>query len=282
MSQKFLTLAMIFPSWKHICDKYDEICKSLPKQYPTRKQRLDKEESIHWEQTAFESILMLLIRFKIPFTTSASEVQKNIKTSDGKDKEIDFSINILGQEIYFGATSFRDSRKDLNKDTISTNHSIHDIRYSNGRFTKSAQVTSIRPYDAYLNRRLAVRVAREGKHVLQSDYIYVVFPTKDFGFGGGLDVLGKDFSFDNTDYHYKTNSITGLILIGELINVQSNKEYIERDVWVVKTKAFPHASDTVKMLLRQLDNATIDHRIDHQIIRDMLKKSNLHKTPNTT
>jgi hypothetical protein len=278
MSSNLPALEMIFPPWKLICDKYDELCELLIKQYPSERQVLEKEESIHWEQTALESILIILIHLKIPFITSASDVQKTIKTNDGKEKEIDFSITISGREIFFGVTSFRDSKKDFNKDILSTNHPISDISYPDGHFSKSAQVISTRPHDAYLNRRLAVRVAREGKHELPSDYIYVAFPTVNFGFGGGLDALGKDFSFDNTDYHYKINGITGLILIGEFINVQSNKTYIEQDVWIFKTKVFPHASDTVKTLLHRFDNVMIDHRINHQNIRDMLK--NLKSPPN--
>ena len=116
MTPKLATLEMKFPQWKLICDKYDLICEELPKKYPSRELALKKEESIHWEQTAFENILELLIHFNISFTTSASHVQKNIRTIDGKNKEIDFSITIYGHEIYFGATSFRDSKKDFNKD----------------------------------------------------------------------------------------------------------------------------------------------------------------------
>ncbi len=118
-------------------------------------------------------------------------------------------------------------------------------------------------------------MATEGKHVLPSDYVYVAFPTADIGFGGGgLDALSKDFSFDNTDYNYAINSITGFILIGEFIEIKPNKSEIKRDVWICNTKAFPHASDTVKTLLHKFDNATIDHRIHHQYIREMLKALN--------
>lgn len=264
------TLDSVFPPWQEICDKYDAICGQLHQQYPSPELASQKEESIHWEQTAFELILTLLVHLQISFTTSADNVQKIVKTEDGLDKEIDFSINIQNKEIYFGVTSFSDSPKDFRKDVDNTPIEIFDLKYPDGFISPTAEISSHRPHRAYLNRRLAVRVAREGKHRLDSDYIYIAFPKSDKGFGGGLDAIAKDFSITDSDYTYPTNGITGIVLIGEYLNIQPNRKFIEQDIWLVKSYAFPHASALIRNLLSVIDNVTINMRQRFEDAKNLL------------
>jgi hypothetical protein len=264
----------VFPPWKAICDKYDVICEEIPKKYSSKTKADQKEESIHWEQTAFELMILLLLGKKIPFETTENDVQKIIKTEKNIDKEIDFSIRVKDQEIYFGATSFNHSEKDISKDFHPTSIEILDIRYSDGTVSEAANISSLRSHSVYLNRRLAVRVAKEGKHELDSDYVYIVFPKSDAGFGGGLDAISKDFSFSESSYTYPKNGITGLILIGEHINIQAKKMSIEHGIWLVKTIAFSHSSPVVREMLSQLNNITIDMRPRFQEIYKILPSEN--------
>lgn len=265
-------LESVFPQWRTICDKYDAICARIPQTYPSEQKAAQKEESIHWEQTAFELIITLLISARVPFETSDNNIQKIVKSTSGVDKEIDFSIHVKSKEIYFGVTSFSDSEKDFSKDVNDTSIDISDVEYSDGTVSDAAKIISVRPHGAYLNRRLVVRVAKEGKHILDSDYIYIVFPKRAAGFGGGLDAISKDFSFSNSksSYIYPNNGITGLIIVGEYVNIQSNKMFIEHGVWLVKTIAFPHASSTVGEILAQMDNTIVDMRPKFQEVRNML------------
>ena len=260
MTYSLPTLESVFPPWKAICDKYDVICEEIPNKYSSKIKAGQKEESVHWEQTAFELMILLLLGKGIPFETTENDVQKIIKTQKDIDKEIDFSISIRDEEIYFGATSFNHSEKDFYKDLNSTSIEISDVRYSDGTVSEIANISSVRSHSAYLNRRLAVRVAREGKHVLDSDYVYIVFPKSDAGFGCGLDAISKNFSFSESSYTYPKNSITGLIVFGEYINIQAKKMSIEHGVWLVKTIAFSHSSPIVREMLSQLNNITIDMR----------------------
>ena len=166
---------------------------------------------------------MLLLQLDFSFKASADSVQKLIKSTDEVDKEIDFSIHLFEKEIYFGVTSFSDSLKDFSKDTNDTSIEIKNLKYSNGLTSPIARITSIRSHHEYMNRRLAVRIAKEGKHKLDSDYIYVVFPKSAKGFGGGLDAISKDFTFTDSKYTYQSNGITGIIIgLTHWALVQSN------------------------------------------------------------
>lgn len=280
MAPALHNLGSIFPPWNDICAKYDAICERLSAQYPSKKDASKKEESVHWEQTAFELLLTVLVNRKIPFNTSAECVQKVVKTLDGKDKEIDFSISLNEEELYFGVTSFADSEKDFAKDVSEEDIPIFDLKRPGETLSDTAKITSVRSHRTYLNRRLVVRVAKEGRHRLPSDYLYVAFPKAALGFGGGLDAIAKDFSFDDGDYSYQENGITGLILIGEHLNAQSKRKFVERDVWLIKTKAFSHASQTARNLLTQLDGITINMRPRFEEIRRLLAKSNRGNPPN--
>ena len=274
MTYSLPTLESMFPPWKAICDKYDVICEEIPNKYSSKIKADQKEESIHWEQTAFELMILFLLGIKIPFETTENDVQKIIKTKKYIDKEIDFSIRIKGREIYFGATRFNHSEKDLSKDFNPTSIEISDIRYSDGTVSEKANISSLRLHSVYLSRRLAVRVAREGKHELDSDYVYIVFPKSDAGFGGGLDAISKDFSFSESSYTYPKNSITGLIVFGEYINIQAKKMSIEHGVWLVKTIAFSHSSPIVREMLSQLNSITIDMRPRFKEIHRILSTEN--------
>jgi hypothetical protein len=274
------TLDPFFAPWKDICVKYDAICEGLLTQHPSKEDADRKEESIHWEQTAFELLILLLVALKVPFDTGADCVQKIIKTQDGKDKEIDFSIFINGTELFFGVTSFSDSEKDFSKDLDVTDIPITDLKYPDGTVSDTAKITTVRSHRAYLDRRLVVRVAKEGKHLLPSDYIYIAFPKIAPGFGRGLDAIAKDFSFGEGDYTFPENGITGLILIGEYLNIQPKRKSIERDIWLIKTKAFPHASETARDLLLQLDGKTIDMRPKFEDIRKLMADTTPGTSPN--
>ena len=57
------------------------------------------------------------------------------------------------------------------------------------------------------------------------------------------------------------------------INIQPKRKSIERDIWLVKTKVFSHASETARNLLIQLDGITIDMRPRFQELRRLLAKA---------
>jgi hypothetical protein len=274
MSNSLPKSEFVFPVWQSICAKYDVIWGEIPRKYPSATKAAEKEKSIYWEQAAFELIISLLLGKKVPFETTANDVQKIVKTTENIDEEIDFSIRIKGEEIYFGVTSFRDSEKDFSKDVNTDSIDISDIKYSDGTVSDEAMISSSRPHSEYLNRRLAVRVAREGKHKLERDYVYIVFPTVAIGFGGSLDAISKDFSFFDSKYTYQSNSITGLIVVGEHINTQTEGMFIENDIWLLKTIAFPHASHIVREILIELDNTIVDMRAKFQEMREMLAVEN--------
>jgi hypothetical protein len=264
------TLDSVFPPWKDIADKYDAICTHLSQHYQSEEERAQKQESIHWEQTAFELLVTVLLSLQIPFDTGAGRVQQIIQTLDGKDKEIDFSLSINNFELYFGVTSFSDSEKDFAKDVEDANIPISNLKRSDGVVSDAAAITSVRSQRNYVSRRLVVRVATEGKHRLASDYIYMCFPKLAPGFGGGLDAMPADFSFDAGLYTYPENGITGLIVVGEYLSVEPKRQSIQHDVWQLRTKVFPHASETARTLLRELDGINVDMRPRFAEIRRLL------------
>jgi hypothetical protein len=253
-------LDSVFPSWKDICNKYDDICAEILQHYSLTEKALEKEESVHWEQTALELIVTYLVETHTPFDINTDDIQRNVRTTEGKEKEIDFSIRIKNKEVYFGVTSFSDEEKDFRKDNINITCDIQEMKHSDATGSNTAKLVMHRPHYQYLNRRLVTRVAREGKHRLYSDYIYIAFPKVAAGFNGGLDAISKDFSFDGSNYFYKETGITGLILVGEYIDDQPGESSINPDIWLLKTASFPHTSPMIQKFLSQLDNIKINMR----------------------
>jgi hypothetical protein len=50
------------------------------------------------------------------------------------------------------------------------------------------------------------------------------------------------------------------IIVGEYLVVNPKQTFIQSDVWLIKTIAFPHASNEAQKFLKAVNNATIDMR----------------------
>lgn len=131
----------------------------------------------------------------------------------------------------------------------------------------------VRPHNEYLNRRMAVRVAREGRHKFKSDYIYIFFPKLDRGFGGGLDGISKTFTFTSkANYEYKPIGITGLIVVANYVEITPTFKGIRENTLLLRTLAFNNCSNQITSFLADLDSNTIDMGLRYKQAKALLEK----------
>lgn len=276
MNKNVLTLSSVFPPWEAISDRYEVLFSSLRDSIRDPVKCAEKEESLFWEQFAFELIITMLLTKQIPFETSVNDVQPLVTDLNGTETEIDFRIRIHEKDIYFGVTHFYDRAKDLGKDIEQIDVPISDLKKNGILQSETARMVSIRPHSEYLNRRIVVRVAREGKHKFGNDYIYIIFPKIDSSFGGELDGISKKFTFSSkTNYEYRPYGITGLILFGEYVEILPKCSRLQKNVMLTRTLAFDNCSKLVKELLANFDMNTIDMHLRNEQVRALLMNNGL-------
>lgn len=78
-----MTLASVFPPWGDISDKYEALFVALKNSIKDPDMLAEKEESLYWEQFAFQLIITMLLAKQIQFETSADDVQPAIKDLNG-------------------------------------------------------------------------------------------------------------------------------------------------------------------------------------------------------
>lgn len=103
MNHNVATLSSFFPAWESISEKYELLFSNLEKNIRDQIKREEKEESLHWEQFAFELMITILLAKHLPFDTSDNDVQPLVKDVNGLEKEIDFRIRIMGEEVYLAS-----------------------------------------------------------------------------------------------------------------------------------------------------------------------------------
>jgi hypothetical protein len=232
----------------------------------------EREESLYWEEFGFELMVNILLERGIPFDTTVDDVQPLVKDLNGIEKEIDFRIRIRGNEVFFGVSHFYGRRKDLEKDMGDVDIEVVELRRGEEVIPGKGKIVGVRPQKEYLNRRMAVRVAREGRHKFSSDYIYIFFPKLDRGFGGGLDCISKTFTFSSkANYEYRPFGITGLIVVGNYAEITTTFKGIREETLLVRTLAFDDSSNLMKGFLADLDMNTIDMRDRLEQVRTLLK-----------
>jgi hypothetical protein len=220
--------------------------------------------ALFWEQYGFETIFPILKQLKIPFRINPGDIRPYVRTVDGKEVEVDFRIEIDSTPVYFGVTAFYSRPEDLLKDLEDINAPLHDLKqdtFYDGHLISSEEIGSAtlvkkRPQTEYLNRRMAVRIAREGKHMFPHDYIYIFFPQADPGFGGGIDGIPASFKFES-NYTFKQSGIRGIMLIGQYVEVHSRGMMVRKDKWCMRTKPLG-CSSQLEYLLKRLDGVTLD------------------------
>lgn len=267
------SLDSMYPPWKTIADKYESLFDDLKVRRGDAADYSQKEEALFWENQGFELMVTLLVRKRIPFEAGVQDVQPIIEDERGVPKEVDFRMRIRNIPTLFGVTHFHDGPKDLQKDVEGRSTPIHEIR-KNGNFVAShGTIVGSRPQDEYLNRRIAVRIAREGKTKLPYDYIYMLFPQCAPGFGGGLDCIPLGFQFDReSKYEYKPVGITGLVLIGQHIKATSTGMNISDDELLIRTLPFPSCSPVARQLLQALDHCVVSNRKRNEQAQEVIAR----------
>jgi hypothetical protein len=269
------SLDAFYPPWRDISYKYEMLFQCLKTRIKDPSHYKKMEESLFWEYYAFEIILTILLYKGIQFETSVEDIQPIVQDMKGTSKEIDFRIHIGEIPVLFGVTHFQGRPKDLRKDVERTNIPLLKFRRDGFPLERNGTLVSTRPQREYLNRRIAVRIAREGKIKFYHDYIYILFPKLDIGFGGGLDVIPIGFQFDKySKYKYMPVAITGLILIGQYIETEPPHTGISENELIVRTKVFQSCSPKIARILRFIDNTIIDETKRNKQVKEILSKKN--------
>lgn len=274
MSNSIPTLDAFYPPWKHISDKYETLFVRLKMNEKNPSHYRKREEALFWEHRGFELMVTVLLGRGIRFETSVQDVQPIIRDIQGASKEIDFRIRICDIPVLFGVTHFYGRPKDLRKDFEREYTPVHNIRQDGVPLGHGGIILGKRSQEEYLNRRIAVRIAREGRTKFNYDYIYVLFPKLEIGFGGGLDAIPDGFQFDrDSKYDYRPVAITGLVLIGQYIEVgPRGTGSISEDKLIVRTLAFESCSIEISRVLRFIDNTILDNTKRNKQVREILSK----------
>lgn len=273
MSTNLPSLDVFYPPWRDICDKYETLFQDLKTRVKNPFQYRKREEALFWEHYGFEIMLTILLGKSITFETGVQDVQPIVQDIQGTSKEIDFRIRIGGIPVLFGITHFHGRPKDLRKDVERTNIPLRKIGRDGFSLEHDGIMVSTRPQKEYLNRRIAVRIATEGKTKFYHDYIYILFPKLDIGFGGGLDTIPVGFQFDkDSKYDYRPVAMTGLVLIGQHIQTEPPDTGISKNELIVRTKAFQSCSPKIARVLRLIDNTIIDETKRNKQVRETLSK----------
>ncbi len=265
------SLEDVFPPWKAISNRYDSLFLQIEQNIGDSKKHEEKAESLFWEQWGFEIIVTFLLARKIPFEINADDVQPLVKDINGNEVEIDFSIRIRGQLIYFGVTHFYHSLKDLKKDVEQVDLDIFDLKRNGVLTSKQAKITSVRSHDEYLNRRMCVRIAKEGNHHFAHDYIYIFFPKIPYA----LDGISNKFTLDtNGKYFYKHNGINGILIVALYIEIAPKHSRAHDEKLLLRSFSFERCSELGKYVLASFDQCTLDiSRRSEQIRRFLEQKT---------
>jgi hypothetical protein len=238
-----------------ILDRYEQLFDTLEP---------DKHAALFWEQYGFATMFCILRQSEIPFRIDPGDIRPYVRTVDGTEAEIDFRMEINGTPVYFGVTAFYNRPQDLLKDLEEENIPLHGGKretFYDGQLISSEELGEVtlikkRRQTEYLNRRMAVRIAREGKHIFPHDYIYMFFPQADPGFGGGIDGIPASFKFES-NYTFKQTGIRGIMLIGQYVEVHSRGLRVRNDKWCMRAKPLG-CSSQLENLLKRLDGITLD------------------------
>jgi hypothetical protein len=238
-----------------ILDRYEQLFDSLEQK---------EQAALFWEQYGFETIFIILRSLRIPFRIAPEDIRPYVRTIDGTKAEIDFRMEIDRTPVYFGATAFYNRPPDLMKDLEETNVPVQGVKREtlyDGQLISTedigeATLVSKRRQTEYLNRRMAVRIAREGKRIFPHDYIYMFFPQADPGFGGGIDGIPASFKFES-NYTFKQTGIRGIMLIGKYVEFDSRGMRVRKDKWCLRTKALG-CSTPLEKLIQRVDGVTLD------------------------
>lgn len=273
MSTSLPSLDAFYPPWKDISDKYEILFDGLKTRVTDPSHYRKREEALFWEHYCFEIMLTILLGKGITFETSVQDVQPIVQDMQGTSKEIDFRIRIGDIPVLFGVTHFHGRPNDLRKDVERENTPVHNIRRDGDSSGHDGIIVGIRSQKEYLNRRIAVRIAKEGKTKFAHDYIYILFPKLDIGFGGGLDSIPVGFQFDKySKYDYRPVAMTGLILIGQYIETEPPDTGISENELIVRTTAFQSCSPKISRVLSLIDNTIIDETKRNKQVREILSK----------
>lgn len=238
-----------------ILDRYEQLFDKLEQK---------QHAALFWEQYGFETVFSILRQLNIPFRIQPIDIRPYVKTIDGKEVEIDFRVEVDGIPVYFGVTAFYGRPVDLTKDLEEINRPLHDVKeqvFYQDELISSQKIGTVtllqrRSQTDYLNRRMAVRIAREGQNVFSHDYIYIFFPQADSGFGGGIDGIPASFNFES-NYIFKQTGIRGVMLIGQYVEVHSRGMRVRKDMWCIRAKPLG-CSPKLERLLKRLDGVTLD------------------------
>ena len=209
---------------QRLIDHYEKLFKGLELRFDGAEFK-KQEEALVWEEQGCKLVLFLLHSLKIPYEITADDIRPQVATTTGKIAEVDFRIKINGNYTYFGVTHFES--RPFERDRV-IDEPILDLRrrYIGDKLVKTAyhgeaRILRRRRQRDYLNKRIVTRIAREGKNVFPCDYIYLLYPKNDPGFGGGLEGIPASFEF-GSGYEYRETGITGVMLIGKNVEVHTN------------------------------------------------------------
>jgi hypothetical protein len=243
---------MSFPSVEELAMYYearkaDVLRKRLPE--PAEWQAL---EGIHHEALALDIVVGFANARGLRVDFGLDDLNPHVRDSEGVLCELDFRLRIEGDEILFGATRFSFNGRDLGKDIDVVDVPIWDLKI-NGMKQRDgrARIVSVQSRASVLRRKIAVRIAKEGRHRFQRDHVYLLFwyehPRSTWP-----DTIPESFAFEQRspeDYDIKEGSFSGLCLVG--------REKAHEGLFELRTHTFPRGGEAMRRLLSAMNRRRI-------------------------
>lgn len=246
------------PTIEQIQHYYDSKEQEILAKNPASKDHDAVIERIYHEAFALDLVLGALRRYRIKHTFTLDDLNLFLPDQAGVQCEIDFRIIIEGSPILFGATRFNYNDRDLQKDFKTTDIPVSDFKI-NGRPIPQGilRITGIQSRASVIRRKIAVRIATEGKHEFGQDYVYVMF-CYDRPRDVWPDIIPPTFEFETPErdnYFLKQKAFSGICLVGALRKADGT---IDTSGFFCRTHTFPRAGQVVKRLLSVLDRAQVN------------------------
>lgn len=223
----------------------------------SKKNLYEALEGVHHEALAFDILMGFLIHEGIKVEFEIEDFNPLIEDSFGVKCEIDFRLRVEDETLLFGATRFNFNDRDSAKDIRDVDIPIWDV-HVNGELQAEgySKISSIQSFDGIIRRKMAVRVAREGKHEFLNDYIYFMF-WYEHPYAPWPDRVSEDFKFEDSSldsYYLQEKSFAGICLVGA---APHSTQLVDGTKLIVKTHVFQRAKPITRKILEKLDGRRI-------------------------
>jgi hypothetical protein len=248
-----------FPAVDEIARYYEDRKAEVLRKHLRQPAEWQALEGIHHEALALDIVMGCASALGLHVAFGLNDLNPGVYDSDGVLCERDFRLRIEGEEILFGATRVSFNGRDCEKDVTAVDVPVRDLTINGVKQPDDrSRVVSIQSWATVLRRKIAVRVATEGKRIFPCDYVYLLF-WYEHPYSTWPDILPDSFTFEQRSadgYEIREKGFSGLCLIGAAGSVRTTA--MPHDAhFELRTHTFPKAGDTIRRLMGAMNRRRI-------------------------